>query len=121
MQERKTAFDYKAEWDTLSLPNRAHHFQVYSAAVASADNIVINKTPLVISLTKEDSTSGGSRPQSWCNDYILTTQVTKNPKIWAKKCGYYCVILLLYTHWQHIKVLKHIVLSSLGRANNSCQ
>jgi hypothetical protein len=34
-----------------------YHFQVYFAAVASADNIAINKSPLFISPTKEDSTS----------------------------------------------------------------
>jgi hypothetical protein len=58
-KKKKSSFDYKAEWDTLGLPNRAHHFQVYSASVVSADNIAINKTPLIISPTKEDSTSGG--------------------------------------------------------------
>jgi hypothetical protein len=58
-KQKMSSFDYKAEWDTLSLPNQAHHFQVYSAAVMSADNIVINKTPLVISPTKEDTTRGG--------------------------------------------------------------
>ncbi len=91
------------------LPDRAHHFQVYSAAVASAKSNTINKIPLVISPTKEDSTSGGCQPQPWYTNTILTTQVTKNPNIWAKKCGYDCVRLLLYTHGQHINVLKLFV------------
>ncbi len=51
-KKRKWSLDYKFEWDTLGLPNRAHHFQVYTAAVASADNIAINKTFLVIRPTK---------------------------------------------------------------------
>jgi hypothetical protein len=56
-KKKKSSFNYKAEWDTLDHPNRAHHSQVYSAAVASADNIAIKKTHLVISPTKEDSKS----------------------------------------------------------------
>jgi hypothetical protein len=63
-KKKISSVDYKAEWDTLSLPNRAHHFEVHSAAVASADKIAINKTSLVISPTKEDSTSGGCQPQT---------------------------------------------------------
>jgi hypothetical protein len=52
-KKKKSSIDYKAEWDTLSLPDRAHHFQVYSAAVVSADDIAIYKTLLVTSPTKE--------------------------------------------------------------------
>jgi hypothetical protein len=88
MQEEKVIFDYKAEWGTLCLPNRAHQFQVYSAAVASADNIATNKTPLVISPTKEDSTSD------------------PKPQILNQECGYNCVRLLPYTYGQRINVLK---------------
>jgi hypothetical protein len=62
-KKKKSSFDYKAEWATLGLPNRAHHFQVHSAAVVSADDIAINKNPQVISPIKEDSTSGGCQPQ----------------------------------------------------------
>jgi hypothetical protein len=47
---RKVLDASKTALDTLSLPDRAHHFQVYSDAVASADDIAINRTPLVISL-----------------------------------------------------------------------
>jgi hypothetical protein len=57
LKKTKSSFNYKAEWDTLGLLNRAHHLQVNSAAVASADKIAINEAPLVISPTKEDSTS----------------------------------------------------------------
>jgi hypothetical protein len=56
-KKKKSSFYYNTEWDTLSLPDKAHHFQVYSAAVVSSDDIAINKNPLVISLTKEDSSS----------------------------------------------------------------
>ena len=58
-QEEEVIFYLGSYTDTFSLPGRAHQFQVNSAAVASADTIAINKTPLVI------------RP----------TQVTQNPKI----------------------------------------
>jgi hypothetical protein len=61
--KKKSSFDYEAEWDTLGFPHRAHHYQVYSAAVVSAGNIAFNTTPLVISPTKEDFTSGGCQPQ----------------------------------------------------------
>jgi hypothetical protein len=54
---KKSSLNYKAAHDILSLADRANHFQVYSTAVTSADNIVINKTPLVISSTKEVSTN----------------------------------------------------------------
>ncbi len=40
---------------------------------------------------------------------ILTPQVTKNPKFWAKYGGYNCVKLLPYAYGQHINVLKHCV------------
>jgi hypothetical protein len=53
-RKKKSIFDYGHAQDTLGLPGRAHHFQVYSAAVASADNIAADKTLLVISLTKEE-------------------------------------------------------------------
>jgi hypothetical protein len=33
-KKKKSSSNYKAEWDTLALPDRAHHIQVYSAAVA---------------------------------------------------------------------------------------
>ncbi len=56
-KKKKSSINYKTEWESLGPPNKAHHFQVYSAAVASAANIAINDTPLVISPTKEDSTS----------------------------------------------------------------
>jgi hypothetical protein len=56
-KKKKSSFNYKAELDTLSLPKRAHRFQVNSAAVVSAEDTAINRTPIVISLTKEDSTS----------------------------------------------------------------
>ncbi len=49
------------------------------------------------------------QPQPWCNDIILPPQVTQNPRIWAKKCGYNSLRLLPYTHGQHINVLKHFV------------
>jgi hypothetical protein len=48
-KRKKSYFNNKTALGTLSLPNRAHHFQVYSDAVASADDIAINRTPLVIS------------------------------------------------------------------------
>jgi len=43
-KKKKSYFNYKAARDKLSLPERAYHFQVYSAAVASADHIAINKS-----------------------------------------------------------------------------
>ncbi len=52
---------------------------------------------------------GGCLPQQWHDDIVLTPQVTQNPKIWAKKCGYNCLRLLAYVQKQHINVLKHIV------------
>jgi hypothetical protein len=70
MQEEKSSFNYKAEWDTLGLPNRAHHFHVYSAALVSADNMAINKTPLVISTTKEHSTSD-PEPQNQSQEWWI--------------------------------------------------
>ncbi len=51
----------------------------------------------------------GCQLRPWCNDIILTPQVTQNPKLWAKFCGYYSLSLLLYAHGQHINVLKHFV------------
>ncbi len=51
----------------------------------------------------------GSQPQLCHNDIILTAQVTQNQKNWAKKCGYDCVMLLLYAHKQYINLFKHFV------------
>ncbi len=45
----------------------------------------------------------------WHNNIILTPQVTKNLKIWAKYRGYNCVRLLPYANGQHIDVLNHCV------------
>jgi hypothetical protein len=53
-REKKSTFNYGLARDTIGLPGSAHHFQVYSAAVASADNIAADETPLVISPTKEE-------------------------------------------------------------------
>ncbi len=47
-------FNYWHAQETFGLPGSAYHFQVYSAAVASADNITADETPLVISPTKEE-------------------------------------------------------------------
>jgi hypothetical protein len=52
---------------------------------------------------------GGSQPQTWHSDIILTPQVTQNPKIWANYCVYNCVRLLPYAYGQHINVLKHFL------------
>jgi hypothetical protein len=38
----------------------------------------------------------GCQLQPWCNDIILTPQVTQNPKIRPKKCGYDWLRLLPY-------------------------
>ncbi len=56
------------------------------------------------------------QPQPWRNDIILTPQVTQNPRIWAKKCGYNYLRLLTYAHGQHINVLKHFALSNVDAA-----
>jgi hypothetical protein len=62
-KKNKSSFNYKSAQDTLSLPDRAHHFQVYFAALASADDITISNTPLVISPTMWYGTSQcGTRP-----------------------------------------------------------
>ncbi len=52
---------------------------------------------------------GGCQPQPSHNDIILTPQVTQNPKIWVKKGGYDCLILLLYAYGKYINVLKHFL------------
>ena len=57
------------------------------------------------------------QPQPLLNDIVLTTQVTKNSKIWPKFCGYNCVWLLPYAHGQHVNVLKHFVYVSDGYRN----
>ncbi len=51
----------------------------------------------------------GCQPQPWHNHIILTPQVTQNPKIQAKYCGYNCLRLLPYAHRQHIKMLNCFV------------
>jgi hypothetical protein len=56
-KKKKLSLNYKAEWDTPCLSNRTHHIQLYSTTVATSDKIAINKTPLVITPLKEDSTS----------------------------------------------------------------
>ncbi len=52
---------------------------------------------------------GGCQPQPWCDDIILTPQVTQNPKLWAKEAGYNCLRLPPFSHKQHINMLKHFV------------
>ncbi len=43
------------------------------------------------------------------NDIILTPQVSQNPNIWPKECGYNCLRLLPYTHGRHINKLKQFL------------
>ncbi len=57
---------------------------------------------------------GGCQLQPWCNDIILTPQVTQITKIWAKQGGYNCVRRLLpYAYGKHINVLKHFICLTL--------
>jgi hypothetical protein len=62
-KKKKSSVNLKAEWDTNDLPNIAHHFQVYSAAVASADNLPSMKILQSSALQRENQ------------------QVTQNPNI----------------------------------------
>jgi hypothetical protein len=52
-KKKNSTYNYGAARDTLGLPNNAHHYQVYAAAVA-LNSIVVNETPLAISPTKEE-------------------------------------------------------------------
>jgi hypothetical protein len=52
-KKKNSTYNYGAARNTLGLPNNAHHYQVYAAAVAS-NSIIVNETPLVISPTKEE-------------------------------------------------------------------
>jgi hypothetical protein len=51
--KKNSTYNYGAARDTLGLPNNAHHYQVYAAAVAS-NSIIVDETPLVISPTMEE-------------------------------------------------------------------
>jgi hypothetical protein len=58
-------------------------------------------------MNAQSSGWGACQPHPWCNDIISTPQVTQNPKLWAKWCGYNCLRLLPYTQRQLMNVLKH--------------
>ncbi len=73
------------------------------------DSISMFSNTLYMSNVDGETVWVGCQPQLWCNDIMLTPQVTKNPKIWPKKCGYICLRLLPYAHGQHTNVLKHFV------------
>ncbi len=82
---------------------------VWGCCCMSMDSISMGSHTLYMSNMDGEAVWGGCQSQPWRNDIILTPQVTQNPKIWAKKCGYNTLRLLPYAHGQHINVLKHIV------------
>ena len=47
-----------------------------------------DQTLCICLIWMQETVWGGYQPQQWHYATILTPQVTQNPKIWAKQCGY---------------------------------
>ena len=73
------------------------------------DSISMCSITFICLIWMQEAVWVGCLPQPWCNDIILTSQVTQNPKIWPKEGGYNCLMLLSFAHGQQMHVLKHIV------------